>query len=229
MAGHEHHEHHEHHTRQHAHRDEGWEDRAHDYDAVVDLLEPELGKASQALLRAARVAPGDRVLDVACGPGHTTAAATAAGAHATGIDASPAMIAIARARFPHTSFQESDMGAPPAGPWDAIICRLGAHHAYHAWLAAAHAVLRPGGRLAIAETDALDAEARAKDMLSPEEWVELLRSAGFHDIQVTDSGANLSTLSAEVLAEVAQRLGSDGGSHPEGPIYVIAGLRAGHH
>ncbi len=222
MAGHEHPDERQH-GHHHAHEDHDWEERAQDYNEVVDLLEPELGKASQALLRAARVKPGDHVLDVACGPGHTAAAATAAGAWTTGIDTSPAMIAIASDRFPGTSFQEGDMLAPPAGPWDAIICRLGAHHADPAWLAAAYAVLRPGGRLAIAETDAVDAEARANDMRSPADWSRLLEEAGFENIEVAASEANLSTLPPDVLAAVTDRMGGDG--PPKGAIYIIAGDR----
>ena len=179
-----------------------WDERARHDNEVVDLREPELSKATKGLLEAARVKPGSRVLDVACGAGHTAAAATAAGADATGIDSSPAMISIATQRFPGTRFVEGDMLAPPDGPWDAIVCRLGAHHADPSWLSAARAVLKPGGRLAIAERDAVDDEERAKDMKSLAEWILLLEKAGFEEVQVAQSEANLS-----------------------GPIYIVSGSK----
>lgn len=171
---------------------------------VGELREPELSKATKALLEAARVKPGNRVLDVACGAGHTAAAATDAGADATGMDLSPAMIRIARDRFPDTRFVEGDMRSPPAGPWDAIVCRLGAHHADASWFSAGWAVLAPGGRLAIAERDATDDDDRAKEMKTLAEWTLLLEKAGFDEIQVTQSEANLS-----------------------GPIYIVSGSKPG--
>jgi SAM-dependent methyltransferase len=169
---------------------------------VGDLREPELSKATKALLEAARVKPGSRVLDVACGAGHTAAAATDAGADATGMDHSPAMIRIAKERLPGTRFIEGDMQVPPDGPWNAIVCRLGAHHADPSWLSAAWTVLAPGGRLAIAERDAVDDEDRAKDMKSLDEWVLLLSNAGFDEVQVTQSEANF-----------------------PGPIYIVSGSK----
>ncbi len=53
------------------------------------------------LLKAAQVAPGERVLDVGCGPGATTlpyAAAVGPQGHVTGIDISEPMLAVARQR-----------------------------------------------------------------------------------------------------------------------------------
>lgn len=153
--------------------------------------EPELVPATQALLDAVQVGPGARVLDVACGAGHTTAAATAAGAEATGIDTSPAMVRIAQERFPGTRFEQRDMLAPPPGPWDAIVCRLGAHHADPSWLSAAWGVLEPGGRIAIAERDAVDDGSRAKGMRSLGEWMALLDGAGFVDVRARPTSAHL--------------------------------------
>lgn len=165
--------------------------------------EPQLAPATQALLREANVGPGCRILDVACGAGDTAAAATAAGAEATGIDTSRAMIQIARDRFPETRFEEGDMLTPPPGPWDAILCRLGAHHADLAWLAAAWAVLKPNGTLAIAERDATDPDSRAKGMKSLGEWLDLLESAGFVDTRARPTSADL-----------------------DGRIYVISGRKS---
>ncbi len=56
------------------------------------------------------------VLDLGCGPGHTTALLTAAypRAHVTGLDASPAMIAEAVARVSDAAFVVADVTAPRA-------------------------------------------------------------------------------------------------------------------
>lgn len=155
------------------------------------LRESRLAPATRALLRYAHVESGSRVLDVACGAGDTAAAATAAGADVTGIDTSRAMIHIAGERFPGTRFEEANMLTPPAGPWDAILCRLGGHHADPSWLSAAWAVLGSGGRLAIAERDAVDPESRARGMRSLGEWMALFEQAGFTDVRARPSQAEL--------------------------------------
>lgn len=159
---------------------------------VGGLREPELAKATKALLDAVRLKRGHRVLDVACGAGHTAAAATDAGAEATGMDLSPAMVRIARQRFPATRFVEGDMRSPPAGPWDAILCRLGAHHADASWLSASWAVLTPGGRLAIAEREPNDDDDHARGMKGLDQWALLLEQAGFGEVRIAPSDAFLS-------------------------------------
>lgn len=54
-------------------------------------------------------AGGQPVVEVGSGPGHVTAYLADAGADATGIDLSPAMVAEARARFPGRSFEVGDL------------------------------------------------------------------------------------------------------------------------
>jgi SAM-dependent methyltransferase len=53
------------------------------------------------------------VLDIGCGPGHTTAHLTSLGLMATGVDLSPKMIEKARACFPHAHFEVGDFFALP--------------------------------------------------------------------------------------------------------------------
>jgi SAM-dependent methyltransferase len=53
------------------------------------------------------------VLDIGCGPGHTTAHLTSLGLAATGIDLSPNMIEQAAAAFPRSRFEVGDFFALP--------------------------------------------------------------------------------------------------------------------
>lgn len=163
--------------------DESWDERAPEYARTADRLEPGLKAATDSLLDAAHAGPGVRLLDLACGPGHTTAAAQARGAIALGIDRSRAMVEQARQRFPTVSFAVGDMARPPVGPWDAIVCRFGAHHADPAWLRAAFQVLRSGGRLAVAENEPLgDHDHGGK--APAREWQRRLEDAGFGGVAV---------------------------------------------
>src|SRR5262245_60467857 len=87
-----------------------FERRAHDRVArtYVDFFEPVTAGAIPTLLDAAGVAAGSRVLDVACGPGAVATAAAERGAGVTGVDLSPQMVAVARARHPGLDFREAD-------------------------------------------------------------------------------------------------------------------------
>jgi SAM-dependent methyltransferase len=62
---------------------------------------------------AAIVGPARPVLDIGCGPGHTTAHLTALGLIATGVDLSPKMIERASATFPQSCFEVGDFFALP--------------------------------------------------------------------------------------------------------------------
>jgi uncharacterized protein YceH (UPF0502 family) len=70
-------------------------------------------------------AAGGPVVEAGCGPGHTTAYLAAAGADATGIDLSPAMIAEARRRFPDGTYEVGDLRQlmrPTTAPgWSAVL------------------------------------------------------------------------------------------------------------
>ena len=85
-----------------------------------------------ALLAAAEVARGDRVLDVATGPGQAALVAlstvTPAG-RVIGADISPAMLTAARARLGEEAFQpvatDGQALAFRDGSFDAVVCQLG--------------------------------------------------------------------------------------------------------
>lgn len=127
----------------------GWERVAGKYDATWAGL-TQLFIAP--LLAAVHLEPGMRVLDVACGPGYVGEAAARAGATVTGLDFSPAMVELARARAPQLEFRVGDAQALPFADraFDAVTMNFGLLHLPHperALLEAAR-VLRPAGRYA---------------------------------------------------------------------------------
>ncbi|HUN39995.1 MAG TPA: methyltransferase domain-containing protein [Acetobacteraceae bacterium] len=107
----------------------------------------------EALLDAAGVRMGTRVLDVACGPGIAAAEALARGAVPTGVDFSAAMLARARVAHPGIAFLHGDAESLPCadGGFDAVVSNFGVHHVPRPALALAQAcrVLAPGGRIAV--------------------------------------------------------------------------------
>src|SRR3954454_11738392 len=72
-----------------------WENQAAGYVRFFGALAAE---AAEPLLDAAEVAAGSEVLDLACGPGAVTSAASRRGATVIGADTSRAMLALATAR-----------------------------------------------------------------------------------------------------------------------------------
>lgn len=113
--------------------------------------------------RAAGVAPGRSVLDVACGTGAATLAAVriaGPGGSVTGLDASPDMLAVARRKPASVTWVEGRAEALPFADaaFDAAISQFGFMF-FADRIAALHEmlrVLRPGGRLAVAVCDGLD-------------------------------------------------------------------------
>lgn len=137
----------------------GWDLAAADYEA---LWAEQLAPAQDALLQRAALAPGERVLDVACGTGLVTlAAARAVGraGHALGVDLSERMVEAARARalasgvepvtFARMDAERLDLSEASI---DVALCALGLMYLPEpeAALRELRRVLRPGGRLVAA-------------------------------------------------------------------------------
>ncbi|KRC11969.1 hypothetical protein ASE11_00325 [Hydrogenophaga sp. Root209] len=133
----------------------GWDHASARYE---DLWREALAPATQGVLRLARLRPGERVLDVACGSGVLTRAALAAvgpRGEAVGCDVSAGMVAVAQAASPgchflRTDAQTVDEVLPPAH-FDVVLCGLGLMYMPdpEACLAAMARCLRPGGRLVV--------------------------------------------------------------------------------
>ncbi|AQZ65148.1 gamma-tocopherol methyltransferase @ delta-tocopherol methyltransferase [[Actinomadura] parvosata subsp. kistnae] len=142
------------------HADEGGViERPRAYEVVAELAY--LGGRRAAFTRlaaAARPRPGDRVLDVGCGTGYLSRILSPVSGHVTGLDPSPAMIAHATERAPSNCTYVVGEGQDlpfPDGSFDLVVSSLAMHHmpreARPEALRQMFRVLRPGGRLLIAE------------------------------------------------------------------------------
>jgi SAM-dependent methyltransferase len=135
---------------------EGWgtgrvcEAYDHNFGAVTS-------QSVQAMLDAAGVAAGSRVLDVCCGAGYAAAGAAQRGAEAVGVDFSPAQVAMARNRNPALRFEVGDGCDLPFadGSFDAVVNAIGVPHLPDPDLGLREAlrVLRRGGRFAFTVYD----------------------------------------------------------------------------
>jgi trans-aconitate 2-methyltransferase len=110
-------------------------------------------KAAADLIGLLDPQPGERVLDLGCGPGQLTARIAESGATVIGMDYSEAMIALARGNYPFLDFRLGDaasftLDAPDDAPVDAVFSNAVLH-----WVADAagvaqciERVLKPAGR-----------------------------------------------------------------------------------
>lgn len=126
-------------------------------------LTPDIVKQRMATLDALQLRSGEKVLDVGCGTGllaYDMAQLVGPEGSVTGIDLSDDMLAFARKRcddVPQVSFQTGNCTALAAetAQFDAVVCTQVLLYVAEVEKALAefHRVLKPGGRLAILETD----------------------------------------------------------------------------
>jgi ubiquinone/menaquinone biosynthesis C-methylase UbiE len=127
---------------------------AGDYDLFARSLE----KGAEEFFRRLGVAPGTRLLDVACGAGQLALIAARAGARVTGCDIAANWIEKARARAAaeglRIAFDEADAESLPYedAQFDAVASLIGAMFAPRPDMVAAEftRVCRPGGMIAMA-------------------------------------------------------------------------------
>jgi ubiquinone/menaquinone biosynthesis C-methylase UbiE len=126
---------------------EGWERVAGKYDSVWSTSTRQF---IVPLLDAAEVRQGMAVLDVGCGPGYVSAAASELGATVLGVDFSREMVGIARQMFPRVEFREGDAQklAFPDQSFDRVLANFALLHLTNPEGACAEAcrVLKPGGK-----------------------------------------------------------------------------------
>jgi SAM-dependent methyltransferase len=128
-----------------------------------EVLVPRLfTPCARLLLDRVDLRPGEALVDIACGPGSVTrlaATAVGRGGRVTGIDLSPAMLAIAQAKPALRNAAAIDYQRAPAdrlpvaqAAFDVAICQHGLQFFPDraAALAEVRRVLRPGGRVGIA-------------------------------------------------------------------------------
>ena len=115
----------------------------------------QLQTVSRSRARAIRLLaprPGERVLDLACGPGNVARQLVDLGARVIGVDIAPGMLELARADVPEAAFVRGELEQLPFadGSCDAALCGHGYQFVPDLCraLREARRVLRPGGRLA---------------------------------------------------------------------------------
>ena len=127
-----------------------WDGRAESYARTFAHL---CAHTVPALLDAASVGPGTRLLDVGCGSGSVTVAAVGRGAAVRAMDAEPGMVAATRRAAPGVDVR---IGSLPRLPnpddeFDAVVANFVLNHVGRPLdaLVELRRVTRPGGRIAV--------------------------------------------------------------------------------
>jgi ubiquinone/menaquinone biosynthesis C-methylase UbiE len=124
--------------------------------STYDVLPNPLVRLEEPVVRAIvdRAPPGD-ALDAACGTGRHAAHLRARGHRVVGVDASPAMLARARARVPDGDFRQGELTALPLADAsvDFAVCALALTHLRDLVppVRELARVLRRGGRLVVSD------------------------------------------------------------------------------
>lgn len=131
------------------------------------------------IVDAAAPKPNDRAIDLACGPGSIVCALAETVAHATGLDATPAMLDEARTLAARTgrtnvTWLEGDVyRAPyPDGAFEIVTCRFAFHHLVDPVAAFAEMVrlAAPGGRVVLCDGIASSDPFKAEAFNAMERW-----------------------------------------------------------
>jgi SAM-dependent methyltransferase len=150
-----------------------------------------------AFAEVVRAGGGGQVADLGCGPGHITAHLEGLGLAAFGVDASPAMIELARQAYPGLRFDVGSMAALNIadGGLDGVLSRWSVIHTPPQELPVVlrefHRVLAPGGHLLIGfsatddpshPTQAFDHAVALAYRWSPDHLAAMLRESGLAEV-----------------------------------------------
>ncbi|GJF33681.1 methyltransferase [Kitasatospora sp. NE20-6] len=150
-----------------------------------------------AFAEVVRAGGDGRVADLGCGPGHVTAHLDELGLPAFGVDASPAMIGLARQAYPGLQFDVGSMAALdiPDGVLGGVLSRWSVIHTppqeLPVVLAEFHRVLAPGGHLLIGfsasdgpshPTQVFDHTVAPAYRWSPDHLAAVLRTSGLTEV-----------------------------------------------
>jgi 2-polyprenyl-3-methyl-5-hydroxy-6-metoxy-1,4-benzoquinol methylase len=173
-----------------------FDERARDWDTPERIARA--GEIAEAVRRTIPLAPTDRLVDVGAGTGLLGLALVDDVGEVVLLDPSAGMIEVATAKLadgalPTVRAVRHDLlvDLPPAEPFDVAVSLLVLHHLKdtRAALDAIHALLAPGGRMALADLDtengrfhAPDAEGIEHHGFERDALEEVARSAGFQDV-----------------------------------------------
>ncbi|MDA0822860.1 MAG: class I SAM-dependent methyltransferase [Proteobacteria bacterium] len=125
---------------------DGWTERAQSYDFIT----PVTNQAINPILSGFAAIKGQRLLEVACGPGHLSGEAARRGAVVEAVDFALPMVELAAARYADVSFHEGDAENLDYADnlFDGVVCAFGLLHLQHPQraIAQAYRVLKAGGR-----------------------------------------------------------------------------------
>jgi SAM-dependent methyltransferase len=181
-----------------------WGQRPRDW---AELAEPQNLGLIESALDAADLSEGSTLLDVGCGSGLAMAQARARGAAVSGIDIAASLLAIAAERVPDGDLRQGGLDELPfmADRFDVVLAINALQFAYDpaAALGEIVRVLRPGGRLVIAQFAAPDrcestVMHEVMETLVPAETHEdhapyALSVPGAMEAALTGAGLNLSS------------------------------------
>jgi ubiquinone/menaquinone biosynthesis C-methylase UbiE len=155
---------------------------------------------SRVAVDLAQVSPGDRAVDIGCGPGNAVKEAARRGASATGVDPAPVMLRLARllVRGPRVDWREGAAEALPLPDGSATVAWSVA--TIHHWadvergLAEVHRVIEPGGRfLGLERRVTPGATGHGSHGWTDEQaevFADACRAAGFTDVTVETVDTN---------------------------------------
>ncbi|MGW1668632.1 class I SAM-dependent methyltransferase [Streptomyces sp. NPDC002324] len=150
-----------------------------------------------AFAEVARASGGGRVADLGCGPGHVTAHLAESGLEAFGVDASPAMVELARQAHPGLRFEVGSMAALDIadGALGGVLSRWSIIHTppheVPVLLTEFHRVLAPGGHLLIGfsasegpshPTQVFDHTVAPAHRWWPDHLAAMLRASGLAEV-----------------------------------------------